>query len=374
MKTLLIISTLLLSYICLGQENRKELANSNIYVKATYINHENEIFGLQLRTKLKDTVIEGRVFHKFKAEDFVEYPEIIESDIYYESFFEQNYKRLDKNLNTLHDLDLSKTSKQSAILFGEKIKVSQEFVTQRNGDKKNNVLFPDKTPRKYFKSSNPNVYIVIISDIETVAVSSNGGFYIKQLIGDDFNGISEGLKKKSEASSQFDIQKGDEIQLVYRRKWFDETTGLVQYEDKEFKNIKYVSDTIISGEKSLKLQVEGYKYLRATDAKREEIFVQVSDIGYSIDKQLIPFKNFTTELKIIERNGKKGIFLQGVKTENIDGVTYQKIIHSTESPYRYYILPFFPVPFVEFGNIQGIITYSKIRGIEKGKKRMFPEK
>ena len=32
-------------------------------------------------------------------------------------------------------------------------------------------------------------------------------------------------------------------------------------------------------------------------------------------------------------------------------------------------MPFFPVPYIEFGNVQGIITYSKIKGIEKGKKR-----
>lgn len=38
-------------------------------------------------------------------------------------------------------------------------------------------------------------------------------------------------------------------------------------------------------------------------------------------------------------------------------------------PYRYFILPFFPFPFIEFGNVQGIITYSKIKGIEKGSKR-----
>ena len=101
----------------------------------------------------------------------------------------------------------------------------------------------------------------------------------------------------------------------------------------------------------------------------EEFLMQVSDSGYYYGPQFIPFKDYITELKIIEQNGQKGFSLQGVSKDTINGFTYEKIIQATPDPYRYYILPFFPMPFVEFGNVQGIITYSKIKGIEKGSKR-----
>ena len=62
--------------------------------------------------------------------------------------------------------------------------------------------------------------------------------------------------------------------------------------------------------------------------------------------------------------------MQGIDNDTIGNNTYQKIVQvKGNEPYRYYILPFFPMPFIEFGNVQGIITYSKIKGVEKGIKR-----
>ena len=69
-------------------------------------------------------------------------------------------------------------------------------------------------------------------------------------------------------------------------------------------------------------------------------------------------------------NGNKEFFLQGVTFDTVGGNVYQKIVQAKSGdPYRYFILPFFPMSFIEFGNVQGIITYTKIKGIEKGTKR-----
>ncbi len=205
--------------------------------------------------------------------------------------------------------------------------------------------------------------------MKTLAVSSNGQFYTKQLFGDNYNDISEGIKNNFQANNRFDIQPGDEIQLFYRRKWYNDSTGIAEYQDKQFKNVKYIGDTIVDGNKSLKLQIEGYNYLSGSKDGPEEFLMQVSDSGYYYGNQFIPFKDYKTELKIIEQNGQKGFSLQGVSKDTINGFTYEKIVQATPDPYRYFILPFFPMPFVEFGNVQGIITYSKIKGIEKGTKR-----
>jgi hypothetical protein len=345
------------------------MAESKIYVRATYFDQKNEIIGLQVRTDLQDTIIENRQFKKFKTEDFVDYSEIEKTEYFYESFFNSNYKLLDKNLETVHNIDYTATNEQTAILFGNEVKTSLEFIDTRRSYPRDSLIANDKTPRKYFKSDNAEIYALIIPDLKTLAVSSNGQFYTKQLFGDNYNDISEGIKNNFKANNRFDIQQGDEIQLFYRRKWYNDSTGIAEYQDKQFKNVKYIGDTIIDGNKSLRMEIEGYNYLSGSKNGPEDFLIQVSDSGYYSSNQFIPFKDYSTELKLIEQNGQKRFSLQGVSKEIINGFTYDKIVQATPAPYRYFILPFFPMPFIEFGNVQGIITYSKINGIEKGIKR-----
>ena len=352
-----------------GQKGREEMAESKIYVRATYFEQKNEIIGLQVRTDLQDTIIENRQFHKFKTEAFVDYSEIEKTETYYESFLNGNYKLLDKNLETVHHIDYTATYEQNATLFGDEVKTSLEFIDTRRSYPRDSLVATDKTPRKYFKTENSEIYALLIPDLKTLAVSSNGQFYTKQLFGDNYNDISEGVKNNFQTNNRFDIQPGDEVQLFYRRKWYNDSTGLAEYQDKQFKNFKYIGDTLIDGNKSLKMEIEGYNYLSGSKDGPEEFLMQVSDGGYYYGNQFIPFKEYKTELKIIEQNGQKGFSLQGVSKDTINGFTYEKIIQATPDPYRYFILPFFPMPFVEFGNVQGVITYSKIKGIEKGTKR-----
>ena len=352
-----------------GQKGREEMAESKIYVRATYFEQKNEIIGLQVRTDLQDTIIENRQFHKFKTEAFVDYSEIEKTETYYESFLNGNYKLLDKNLETVHHIDYTATYEQNATLFGDEVKTSLEFIDTRRSYPRDSLVATDKTPRKYFKTENSEIYALLIPDLKTLAVSSNGQFYTKQLFGDNYNDISEGVKNNFQTNNRFDIQPGDEVQLFYRRKWYNDSTGLAEYQEKQFKNFKYIGDTLIDGNKSLKMEIEGYNYLSGSKDGPEEFLMQVSDSGYYYGNQFIPFKEYKTELKIIEQNGQKGFSLQGVSKDTINGFTYEKIIQATPDPYRYFILPFFPMPFVEFGNVQGVITYSKIKGIEKGTKR-----
>ena len=345
------------------------MAESKIYVRATYFDKKNEIIGLQVRTDLKDTLIENRDFIKFKTEDFTDYSDIEKTEIYYESFRDGNYRLLNRTFQTVHNINYNKTEEQIATLFGEQVKTSLEFIDTRRSYPRDSLVATDKTPRKYFKTENSEVYALIIPDLKTLAVSSNGHFYTKQLFGDNYNDISEGIKNNFQTNNRFDIQPGDEIQLFYRRKWYNDSTGIAEYEDKQFKNFKYIGDTLIDGNKSLRMEIEGYNYLSGSKDGPEEFLMQVSDSGYYYGNQFIPFKDYQTELKIIEQNGQKGFSLQGVNKDTINGFTYEKIVQATPDAYRYFILPFFPMPFVEFGNVQGIITYSKIKGIEKGTKR-----
>jgi hypothetical protein len=369
MRITILLTFLFLTQFSFGQKTRQEMAQSKIYVRATYFDQKNEIIGLQVRTDLQDTIIENRQFKKFKTEDFVDYSEIEKTEYFYESFFNSNYKLLDKNIETVHNIDYTATNEQTAILFGNEVKTSLEFIDTRRSYPRDSLIANDKTPRKFFKSDNIEIYALIIPDLKTLAVSSNGQFYTKQLFGDNYNEISEGIKNNFKVNNRFDIQQGDEIQLFYRRKWYNDSTGIAEYQDKQFKNVKYIGDTIIDENKSLRMEIEGYNYLSGSKDGPEDFLIQVSDSGYYSSNQFIPFKDYSTELKLIEQNGQKRFSLQGVSKETINGFTYDKIVQATPDPYRYFILPFFPMPFIEFGNVQGIITYSKINGIEKGIKR-----
>lgn len=369
MRITILLTLLFLTQFSFGQTSRQEMAESKIYVRATYFDQKNEIIGLQVRTDLKDTLIDKRNFLKFKTEDFTDYSNIEKTDIYFESFDGGNYKLLNQNLQVVHNIDFNETEEQTATLFGVQVKTSLEYIDTRRSYPRDSLIATEKTPRKYYRTDNSEIYVVIIPDLTTLAVSSNGKFYTKQLFGDNYNDISEGIKNDFKISNRFDIQPGDEIQLFYRRKWYNDSTGLAEYEDKQFKNFRYIGDTIVDGNKSLKMEIEGYNYLSGSKDGPEEFLIQVSDSGYYYGNQFIPFKEYSTELKLIEQNGQKGFSLQGVSKDTINGFTYEKIIQATPDPYRYFILPFFPMPFVEFGNVQGIITYSKIKGIEKGTKR-----
>lgn len=361
---------LFLTTFSFGQSSRLEYANSKIYVCATYFNQVNKNIGLETRTILKDTTIDKISFTKFKTENFTDYSKQKKVSFFYEAFKDNYYYLLDSSFKTLHKINYLTSSPQIGTIFGKTEEVVLEYIDTRDYYPKDSLVATSKTPRKYYLKSNSEVYLVIIPDLKTLAVSSNGNYYTKQLFGDNYNSISKGFLNNSKASNRFDIQIGDEIQLFYRRKWYNDTTGLAEYEDKQFKNIKYVGDTIINNSKALLLSINGYSYLSGSKDNDEQFPLIVTDSGYYSGYQFVPFKEYQTELKLVEVESKKQLFLQGIDNDTIENNIYQKIVQvKGNDPYRYYILPFFPMPFIEFGNVQGIITYSKIKGIEKGRKR-----
>lgn len=369
MKHVLTILTLLFSHFAFGQNSRSELANSKIYIRATYFDKKNEYIGLQTRTDLVDTIIDKVTYRKYQTSDFTDYSSKRETKTFYETFANDVYCLLDNSKKVVHKINYQIDKEQTGTIFGKQSNILLEFIDTRNSYPKDSLVATRKTPRKYYQKDNSEIYLVIIPDLQSLVVSSNGQFYTKQLMGDNYNDITNGFKNNYNASTKFDIQKGDEIQLFYRRKWYDDTTNVAEYQDKQFKNFKYLTDTIVNNTKALKFEVEGYNYLSGSYDSPQELLVTVTDSGYYVGYQFVPFQDYKTELKIVETENGKDLFLQGVTFDTINGNTYPKIVQAKSDPYRYYILPFFPMPFIEFGNVQGIITYTKIKGVEKGKKR-----
>ena len=370
MKLILTFISLLLTNYSFGQSSRLELANSKVYVCATYFEQKNKYIGLETKTILEDTVIDNTTFTKYRTENFTDNSKQKTSQVFYESFKDNFYYLLNSSLKTIHKINYLTNSPQTGIIFGKTETIVIEYIDTRNSFPRGSLITTNKTPRKYFAKRNSEIYLVIIPDLKTLAISSNGNFYTKQLFGDNYNNISNGFKNNAKLSNRFDIQIGDEIQLFYRRKWYNDTTGVTEYEDKQFKNVKYIGDTVINNSKALVMTINGYSYLNGSTDDDEQFIVSLTDSGYYSGYQFIPFKIYTTELRLIALENKKELFLQGIDSETIGTNVYQKIVQAkSNDPYRYFILPFFPMPYIEFGNVQGIITYSKIKGVEKGKKR-----
>ncbi len=370
MKFAIFFILLLLTNFSFGQSSRHELANSKIYVCATYFEQKNKYIGLETKTILKDTVIDNITFTKYRTENFTDYSQQKTIQVFYEAFNDGFYNLLDKNLKTIHKINYQTPSPQTGTIFCNTENVVIEFIDTQTSFPRDSLVATSKTPRKYFLKSNSEIYLVVIPDLKTLAVSSNGNFYTKQLFGDNYNNISNGFKSNAKISNRFDIQIGDEIQLFYRRKWYNDTTGITEYERKQFTNVKYIGDTIINNSKALVMTINGYSYLNGSTDDNEQFIVSLTDSGYYSGYQFIPFKEYETELRLIDFENKKEFFLQGIDNDTIGTNTYQKIVQAkSNDPYRYYILPFFPMPYIEFGNVQGVIAYSKIKGVEKGKKR-----
>ncbi len=368
MKQTLIVLLIFISSLSFGQ-TRKDLLYSKIYLDGTYLDNKNEITRFQLRSDFSDTVIDNLKYRKFQTSYFTDYYGNHTTSTFYESFEKGNYCLLDHNEVVIHKINYQEINEQKGIIFGREAQISLEFINKSKNFPLDSLVLTDKTPRRYYLKDDSEIYLVIIPELLSLVVSSNGEFYTKQLFDKKYNDITTGLRNNYTASTKFDINKNDEIQLLYLRKWMNDTTNLEEHTDKQFKNLKYQGDTLVNEFKNLKFEIEGYSYLNGSYDRPEELLVPISDSGYFIGNLFIPFKEFRTELKIIETENGNDFLIQGIVCDTINGNTYQKIIQINSWPYTMNILPFFPFPFVEVGNVSGDITYKKIKGVENGSKR-----
>ena len=368
MKQTLIVLLIFISSLSFGQ-TRKDLLYSKIYLDGTYLDNKNEITRFQLRSDFSDTVIDNLKYRKFQTSYFTDYYGNHTTSTFYESFEKGNYCLLDHNEVVIHKINYQEINEQKGIIFGREAQISLEFINKSKNFPLDSLVLTDKTPRRYYLKDDSEIYLVIIPELLSLVVSSNGEFYTKQLFDKKYNDITTGLRNNYTASTKFDINKNDEIQLLYLRKWMNDTTNLEEHTDKQFKNLKYQGDTLVNEFKNLKFEIEGYSYLNGSYDRPEELLVPISDSGYFIGNLFIPFKEFRTELKIIETENGNDFLIQGIVCDTINGNTYQKIIQINSWPYTMNILPFFPVSFAEVGNVHGDITYKKIKGVENGSKR-----
>lgn len=349
----------------IGQENRMELVNSNIFINAIYKNKINTNKSISVREQLKDTIINKLKFKKYKMITFTDFEKQKSVSYYFESFDHENYIKLDNKLNTIHAVSYNKFE-QIGMLFNNKETIKLEYVDTRNSYPRDSLIPNNRTPKKFYSTKNHGINFILSTDLKVNQVEIEDTIYTKQLLGENVLTISNNFQKNRQISNKVNLLIGDEIQLFYRRRWYNDTTGNVEFENKQFKNLKYIKDSISNGNKVMVFKTNGYNYLSGNEEQERVLNCFVQDTAYVLENYPIPIQNFKTELKILEDNS---IFLQAVSDKKIGETPFPIITqYYSNSPYRNFILPFFPFSYVEVGNIEGYISYLKLNGKEYGVK------
>jgi len=358
----LILTTFSLSTF--GQTNWNEIAKSNLFFTATYVDEINTNKSIVLREFEKDTIIENKSFQKYKTLEFENFDKAKVQSSYYESFDKHSYIKLDEKLKPIHSVQTNK-DEQEGIIFGNRKNLKLEYVDTRRSFPRDSLIPDEQTPKKFFEIENPKNYFIIRTDLQVKELEIQDTLYTKHLLGDIFLKISENINSNRSVNNQHKNVIGDEIQLIYRRKWYNEETGNAEYENKQFKNFKIVSNEIFDNQKVITLEENGYSFLSGVEEQLKEWKITVTDSAYVFDGFEIPIKNYKTDLKIEDNT----IFLQSISEIEIENTKFSLINqYYSEGYYNPTILSFFPMLYYEVGNVEGYISYAKLNGIEYGKK------
>lgn len=367
--------TIILTSFCLlsifGQTNRSDMAKSNIFYTGIYVDNVNTNKTIIIREFIKDTIIDSKSFRKYKTIEFEDYNEPKNHSFYYESFDKNSYIKLNEKLKPIHSVQTDK-EQQQGIIFGSRKNLKLEYVDTRRTFPRDSLIPDEQTPKKFFEIENPENFIIIRTDLQVKELEIQDTLFTKHLLGDVFLKISENIDNKLTVNNYYKNNVGDEIQLVYRRKWYNEENGNAEYENKQFKNFKIIADEEIDNQKVITLQENGFSFLSGVEDQPEEWKIIVTDSSYVFDSFEIPIKTYKTDLKIEENI----IFLQSVSEAPIGNTKFPFVNqYYSEGYYNPTILTFFPMAYYEVGNVEGYISYAKLNNVEYGKKleRTYPK-
>jgi hypothetical protein len=383
----LFIATFFLLTI-IGQERWFDLKKSVLYMN--YTEEESETIYNYILTKqvLGDTTIQGKTFHKIEWTQFKDFEGEKIKYIEYEYFANKELIRLDQNLQTIHNLKLIPNLEQQGIIFGKIGKIKSEYIDLRRSYPRDSLIADDRTPIKFFIDYNCLYSLTFRPELNVMELEENCMSATKYCLGEVFNELTNGLKNTTPINSKFELTKGDEVQLHYRRRKYNDTTGLAEYEKKQIISMVYSGDTIIDKQNQLMITYFDYNFLSGRTKEPQIVFVTMVDSGlYMNDQKFIPTKNFKPVFKIDslkldeskipkeyleeyrKEAKKKFLSFSAYVYDTLGGVAFPRVIYQqTNSPYTNYVLPYFPFTFNVFPGIDGVITYIKKDGKEYGEK------
>lgn len=337
---------------------------------------------------LGDTIIKGKAFQKIQSTKFKDIDGTKTIYFEYEHNANKELIRLDQHLQTIHNLKLIANLDQQGTIFGKTGKIKSEYIDLRRSYPRDSLIADDKTPIKFLIDDNCKYTLTYRPELNVVELEENCKSTTKYCLGEVFKELTQGLKNTTPINSKFELTKGDEVQLHYRRRNYNDTTRLAEFEKKQIISMVYSGDTIIDKQKQLMITYNDYNFLSGRTKEPQIVFVTMADSGlYMNGQQFIPTKNFKPVFKIDslkmdeikipkeyleeyqKEAKKKFLSFSAYVYDTLGGVAFPRVIYQqTNSPYTNYVLPYFPVMFNIFPGIDGIITYIKKDGKEFGEK------
>jgi hypothetical protein len=376
------------SLTAFGQGSWFDLKKSVLYMN--YTNNDSGTVYNYILTKqvLGDTNIQGKTFQKIRWTKFKDIDGVKTNYIEYEYLKNKELIRLDHNLQAIHNLKLIANLDQEGTVFGKTGKIKSEYIDLRRSYPRDSFVADDKTPIKFFIDDNCKYLLTYRPELNVMELEENCKSATKYCLGEVFKELTQGLQNTTPINSQFELTKGDEVQLHYRRRGYNDTTRLAEFEKKQIISMVYSGDTIIDNRKNLMITYNDYNFLSGRTKEPQIVFVTMEDSGFYMNgRQFIRTKNFKPVFKIdslkmdeskIQKEyieeyrkeaKKKFLSFSAYVYDTLGGVAFPRVIYQqTNSPYTNYVLTYFPVMFNIFPGIDGVITYVKKDGKEYGEK------
>ncbi len=345
------------------------LADSNIFFTHTNIDNTNRInySHIGVRELLKDTIINNKSFKKYQKSTFREFKKNKIHNVYFESFRDSCYEKMNNNLEPIHKINIRANNEQTGILFGKKGTIEMVFDTIDDGTKK--IIRYKSSPRIFFLKSEPNKYIRVRPDLKVIEIETSGSNQTTHMLGSLFTKLSDGIKNTKPISNYTDLSIGDEIQLVYKNIKSNQKTGEITYVNSKLISSTYIKDTTTNKGKKIYLETIQYSYLTERTNKKI-ISVVVTPSGLVYNDHFYAFKKYNPDFRISD-TPESHILCQGYTNDTLGDTLFPRIITYNSSSHfgQYQLLPYFPIPIFYTLNQDIEITYIKKHGKEFGNKR-----
>lgn len=381
MRAKLAILILFLTYSNLfSQISLLDVTKSVIYVSYKQDTPTSAIYNyIFLKKVLYDTTINGKSFSKIEWAKFKnnELDKITFNE--YERLVDNEYILLDSSFQTIHNVKLIADSENPGIIFGKKGQIKAEYIDSREYSPEEKLIPSIRTPLKFYMDDDCERNIIYRKHLNTIERTQDCNEGFKYLIDDIFTELSEGLNNTIPIESDFDLNAGDEIQLVYKKKSYNDSTFEAAFVNTQIISIIYGGETIINNNKNLIITIDGINLSTGTDNPPQTAYLPVNDSGFYMEKYFIPTKDFKPMLKIdslvADNETKAFISLSAYTYDTLNGKPFPYYTNYRSDSYlTSHIVTYFPMIYFSGNDTEGEITYAKLKGMEYGTKIIPGEK
>lgn len=352
--------SLLITVATFSQNNVNDLKKSPLfaYEVMDLDNMEYANGDLLWRTFEKDTIINNKSFKKYNLTSIKNFEkDLTRKELYYYESFDKNmYEKLNDNLTKLHSFKTN-VDTQQGLLFGQKTTIKVTLSSAID-----DLTLGNNAVSTYSDLANPTASVKLSVPHQWAIEEDNDNANIKQLFGDFFTKLAEGIRTNKQTSNKQLNKVGDELQVVYNAIAYDATTGKATRKDTYINDFKVVKEVESNGKKGIVIELRNSKSAVVT---KQTVFLD-NNLFVFDNNTSIPAKTYTRKKAF---NDNEGLILEGVTDIKVGGRTFPAIHkYTTNGLFYTKTLSFFPVYLSEKYGVESRISYAKINNVVYGKK------